>query len=91
MIITFRNSDEKSKFMSSLNGLKGKNDYKSIHITDDYTINERNLIRQLSEQAKQKNIEEGSSNIFSWRVRGSSKNGFRIMKVYKKTEQMITR
>ena len=91
LIITFRNSDEKSKFMSSLNGLKGKNEYKSIHITDDYTINERNLIRQLSEQAKQKNIEEGSSNIFSWRVRGSSKNGFRIMKVYKKTEQMITR
>ena len=70
--------------MSSLNGLKGKNEYKSIHITDDYIINERNLIRQLSEQAKQKNIEEGSSKDFSWRDRGLSKNGFRIMKIYKK-------
>ena len=84
LIVTFRNSDEKSKFMSSLNGLKGKNEYQNLRITDDYTINERNLIRQLSEQAKQKNIEEGSSKDFSWRVRGSSKNGFRIMKIYKK-------
>ena len=91
LIVTFRNSDEKSKFMNSLGRLKGKSEFKNLHITDDYTINERNLIRQLSEQAKQKNVEEGSSNEFSWRVRGSSKNGFRITKVYKKAEQEITR
>ena len=84
LIVTFQNTEEKSKFMKSLSNLKGKNEYQGLRITDDYTMNERNLIRKLSEQAKQKNIQEGSNADFSWRVRGSSKNGFRIMKIYKK-------
>ena len=84
LIVTFQNTEEKSKFMKSLSSLKWKNEYQGLRITDDYTMNERNLIRKLSDQAKQKNIQEGSNADFSWRVRGSSKNGFRIMKIYKK-------
>ena len=70
--------------MKSLSNLKGKNEYQGLRITDDYTMNERTLIRKLSEQEKQKNIQEGPNADFYWRVRGSSKNRFRITKIYKK-------
>ena len=56
--------------MLNLKYLKYKPEYKRVSITDDYTINERNLIRQVDEEVKEKNSQEDSAANFVWRVRG---------------------
>ena len=85
--VEFFNTTDKSKFMRNLKYLKDKPEYKRVSITDDYTINERNLIRQVGEEVKEKNSQEDPAVNFVWRVRGSSKNGFRPTKVPKKVFQ----
>ena len=40
--------------MRNLKYLKDKPEYKRVSITEDYTINERNLIRQVGEEVKEK-------------------------------------
>ena len=74
--VEFLNTTDKSKFMRNLKYLKDKPEYKRVSITDDYTINERNLIRQVGEEAKEKNSQEDQAVNFVWRVRGSSKTAF---------------
>jgi len=85
----FKNTEDKEKFYGNLGKLKGKICYQGIHITDDFTYNERMLIRDFSEQAKSKNLKENNSD-YVWRVRGSPKNGLflkRFMKVNTETNQ----
>ena len=71
--------EEKKKVFQSLKNLKGKSTYRSIHISEDYTLTERKLIRDFNEQAKVKTAQEADSNII-YRVRGSPKNGLFIKK-----------
>ena len=77
--ISFESKEIKEKVYTSLYKLKGNSLYKGIHITDDYTFNERKLIRDFNEQAKQKTSQETDSNSI-WRVRGSPKNGLFLKK-----------
>ena len=82
--LVFNSEEDQQKVLTNLRNLKDKSSYKGISITDDYTLNERLLIKEFTEQAKIKNTQEetNKSNII-WRVRGSPKNGLIIKKFTK--------
>ena len=88
--LEFNTEEDKVKVFNNLRNLKGKNDYIGISIKEDYTSNERKLIKQFSERAETKNKEEEekNSNIF-WRVRGTPKNGLHL-KWFTKAKQQTT-
>ena len=77
--MTLKNSEDKEKIMSSLNKLKNANEtLRSISVRDDYTIEERQLIKTMTEEAKRKNESE---NVTHWKVRGTPKNGLKVVKI----------
>ena len=68
--------------MKSLGRLKGTERYfGKISVKDDYTSNEREQIRKLTDQANEKSE---SSSDRTYKVRGNSKNGWRIVSFPKK-------
>ena len=74
-----RNLDDKEKIISNLNKLKNAEaSIRGISVRDDYTQEERNLIRTMNEEAKRKNEAE---NVTYWKVRGTPKNGLRVVKI----------
>ena len=77
------NENEKDMIMANLKRLKDQDAYRGISITDDYTINERNLIRSKAEEAKKNNEKEPADSQFIWRVRGTPKNGLTLKKFRK--------
>ena len=78
--------------MRSLRNLKGKNEYKGISITDDYTVTEREMIKDYKTEAKDLNAKKESDDFF-YCVRGTPKNGLYIKKVKKApvVESIITK
>ena len=69
--------DEKEQIMKSLGRLRGtERFFGKISVKDDYTSNERDQIKALSEQAA-KQSEGNTERIF--KVREHSKNGWRIV------------
>ena len=89
--MVLNNEEDQQKVLHNLTNLKGKPSYKGISITEDYTYNERILIREFAEQAKLKNAEEdkNKSNIV-WRVRGTPKNGLVIKRFTKANQETIS-
>ena len=81
--VSFNNIDEKIKVMSNLRFLKGKDTYNKVSITEDYTISERNMIRDYVERAKQQNRELGDEAKSIVVVRGSPKNGLYLKEIMK--------
>ena len=75
--------------MDDLRNLKGMDAYKSISITNDYTLNERLLIKEFHEKTKRKNASEEDSN-YIWRTKGSPKNGLSIIRIRKANFQNPT-
>jgi hypothetical protein len=68
--------------MRNLGRLKGTERYfGKISIKDDYTTNEREQIRMLTQQAATQTQESADR---SYKVRGNSKNGWHIMSFPKK-------
>ena len=76
------NSDaDKDTIMSRLCNLKDAEEvYRTVSVRDDYTIEERQLIREWLTKAEEKNKEENTQ---AWRVRGTPKNGLRLVKITK--------
>ena len=77
LLLGLSNEDEKEKILGNLTSLKGIEKYKGS-ILEDLTPDQRNTIKELSSEAKKLNTKETSA---SWRVRGSSKNGFFLKKI----------
>lgn len=74
--ITLETEEEKEKIMNNLKNLKGNQEYKGISIKEDYTISERQLIKEYLEQAKALNaLEKANKSTTIYRVRGTPKNG----------------
>ena len=74
-----RNLDDKKKIISNLKKLKNAEEsILGISVRNDYTQEERNLIRTMSEEAKRKNEAE---NVTHWKVRGTPKNGLMVVKI----------
>ena len=75
--------EEKDKIMSRLPNLKNSRDrIKKITVTEDYTVEERQEIKKWVVCAKEKTKEENDENI-TWKVRGTPKNGLRLVKITK--------
>ena len=85
--VVFKTKDDQQKVLSNLRNLKGNNDYLRISIKEDYTYNERQFIKSYVEKAKAMNaLEETKMSDTVWRVRGSPKNGLKIMRFTKRKE-----
>ena len=84
MKVVMRNETDKKSIMNNLRRLKGIVEYKGISITEDYTLSERNMIREYAEKVREKNQLEPEESNYIWRLRGTPKNGLvlkRFMKV----------
>ena len=74
-----KNVEDKGNIMSSLNKLKNASEpLRGISVRDDYTVEERQLIKSMTKEAKRKNE---TDNVTHWKVRGTPKNGLRVVKV----------
>lgn len=78
LLVSFDKEEEKESIFGNLHVLKGVNMYKGISICEDLTPDQRKEFKNLVIEAKRKNESETGG---IWRVRGSSKNGFRLKKV----------
>ena len=82
LLIKLNSKNDKAKIFGNLSALKGLDKYKGVHVMEDLTVDQRNIIKELSNKAKGRNSQENPTT-YSWRVRGSSKNGFFLTKVNK--------
>ena len=74
--ITVDTEEEQEKIMENLQNLKGNQEYKGISIKEDYTLNERQLIKEYVDQAKALNaLESAKKSTIVYKVRGTPKNG----------------
>ena len=77
--VILKNADDKEKIMSGLNKLKNADpSLRAISVRDDYTQEERKLIRTMNEEATRLNE---ADNVTHWKVRGTPKNGLRVVKI----------
>ena len=80
--VIMNSSNEKDSVMSRLMNLKNADEiYRSLSITDDYTVEERDQIREWVHKANTKNEGESTN---TWKVRGTPKNGLRLVKITKR-------
>ena len=52
--------------------------YRKVSVRGDYTIKERELIKDMVNQAHMKNATEETD---TWKLRGTPKNGLRLVKI----------
>ena len=82
--ITMESTKDKDQVMSRLVNLKHAEDkYSAISVRDDHTYEERQMIKDWNEKAKSLNETEPSSD-YEFKLRGSPKNGLRIIRIPKK-------
>ena len=80
--VIFKSTDEKYKLLNNLKNLKGKELYKTISVTHDYTFNEREVLNNFLLQAKEKNeLDTTENKDYKWKVWGSPKNRLVLKKV----------
>ena len=76
--LKLENVNEKERIMKNLHKLK-KYGNRYISITDDFTINERKIIKEKCKKAKEMNFANDGD--FIWRVRGSPRTSLRFAKI----------
>ena len=82
MKLTMKCVEDKEQVMSNLKKLKDADpEFHRLSIRDDYTMEERDLIKKFAEDAKKKNKEENTT---AWKVRGTPKNGLHLVKITKR-------
>lgn len=82
IIVELSSENDKDIIMRSLKNLKGNSQYKGISITEDYTVAERELIKNYRTEAKDLNARNECEDFF-FSVRGTPKNGLFIKKIKK--------
>jgi len=77
MKIIMNSPKEKELVMSRLPNLQTADDiYRKCSVRDDYTYEERQLIKEWVKKAEEKNNNENTN---TWKVRGTPKNGLRLV------------
>ena len=87
--VTFHNENDKVKVLDNLKQLKGKSEFGGISIKEDFTISERNLVKEYVQKANEKNQSEPVDSEYVWRVRGSPKNRLFLKKVKKENKILL--
>ena len=81
--LVMRNEKDKDSVMSRLVNLKNAEDvYRKLSVRDDYTLEERDMVREWVRKAAEKNQEENTQ---AWKVRGKPKNVLRLAEIAKRT------
>ena len=75
--VSLESVEVKSQFLQNLTRLKGQ----FIKITEDLTRQERILVKEWQDKAKNENEKEHNK-IYKWRVRGSPRSGLYLKKVF---------
>ena len=78
--------EERNRILSKLGSLKDIPEYKTIIVNQDYTITERRIIKDWSDEANEKNKNKSPDSKFAWRVRGCRKNGLRLKRFLKPSQ-----
>ena len=81
MKVIFKSIEDKERVMNNLVNLKNQLMYNSVSITEDYTLEERQLIKQLLQKAKERNQEAHESK-YIWKVRGTPRSGLKLKKFH---------
>lgn len=76
--VSFKSENEKSTLLRNLSNLKNIPQYVGISVTEDLTIAERSILKEWLQKAKDKNEKLQPESTSIWRVRGDSKNGYRL-------------
>ena len=76
--VSLANEKEKSLVLRSLVALKNNTDYIGMSISEDLTIAERAVLKEWVDKAKSRNQGLPTNSNSIWRVRGDSKNGYRL-------------
>ena len=76
--VSLANEKEKSLVLRSLVALKNNKDYTGMSISEDLTIAERKVPKEWVDKAKSRNQGLPTNSNSIWRVRGDSKNGYRL-------------
>ena len=67
--------------MKRLGNLKNNDKYRNVSVRDDYTLEERELIKEWVKKANEKNKKDNTD---EWKVRGTPKNGLRLVRITKR-------
>ena len=85
--VTMKRIEDKTLFFSRLPNLKNADElFRRIHVTEDYSVGERSAIKNKVEQFAKRNQYEKDESVV-WKVRGTPKNGLRLVKFTKLTNQ----
>ena len=80
--IAMASTNDKEKIMSSLTKLKDADEvFRRLSVRDDYTKQERELVKKFVADANEKNKAENTT---AWKVRGTPKKGLRLVKITKR-------
>ena len=85
--VTFNSVEEKNTIMNNLKKLKDFPQYSKISINNDYTYNERMLIREWVSEAKRRNEADTR---FTWKLRGTPGTRLELRKFRKRNEETRT-
>lgn len=81
--VSLASEKEKILVLRSLVALKNNNNYKGMSISEDLTIAERVVLKEWVDKAKARNQGLPTDSTSIWRVRGDSKNGYRLKELTK--------
>ena len=80
--LIMENDDDKNTIMSRLGNLRNAEEiYRKLSVRDDYTMEERDMVREWVKKAAEKNAAEKTQD---WKVRGTPKNGLRLLRITKR-------
>ena len=78
--VIFADKNDKDAMMRNLGKLKNTK-YENISVTDDYTYEERELLRKWRNLAKERNSKQQEQD-YIWKLRGTPRSGLRLIKFY---------
>ena len=81
--LVMNSEEEKNEIMINLRKLKDVDSFRGLSVTHDYTLAERQQIKEFSQQAKEKNENEPLDSKYCWRVRGNPKNWLTLKRLPK--------
>lgn len=87
--VVLKSESDKKNIMGNLRRLKGIEEFNGISIKPDYTIAERDQLRQYSEKAKLLNADEPADSGNIWRITGTPKNGLTVRKFRKRAPVVL--
>ena len=87
--LVMNSEEDKSKIMNNLSNLKDNESFAGVSVSDDYTVKQRQTIKEWTEKAKGNNSNESPNSKFTWKVRGDSKKGWSLKKVLKQKRVVL--